>query len=97
MFYVEDNGKVVLQDTDKKRLEKTLAMCPQYHGYAIREIRRNIVNGLIEGSEEYEQTLDRARKDSEIEKLRNDLLCAILSDNDDEIAVLKAKYKELTK
>ena len=95
MFFVEDNGKIVLQDSDKNRLEKTLELCPQYKGYAIREIKKNIVNGLIEGSDEYNQVFDNALKESELAKLRNDLLGAILSDNEEEIEILKSKYKAM--
>lgn len=97
MFFVEDNGKIVLQDSDKNRLEKTLELCPEYKGYAIREIKKNIVNGLIEGSDEYNQVVDNALKESELAKLRNDLLGAILSDNEEEIAILKSKYKAMIK
>lgn len=97
MFFVEDNGKIVLQDSDKNRLEKTLELCPEYKGYAIREIKKNIVNGLIEGSDEYNQVVDTALKDSELAKLRNDLLGAILSDNEEEIEILKSKYKAMNK
>ena len=95
MFFVEDNGKIVLQDSDKNRLEKTLELCPQYKGYAIREIKKNIVNGLIEGSDEYNQVVDNSLKESELAKLRNDLLGAILSDNEEEIEILKSKYKAM--
>lgn len=97
MFFVEDNGKIVLQDSDKNRLEKTLELCPQYKGYAIREIKKNIVNGLIEGSDEYNHVVDTALKESELAKLRNDLLGAILSDNEEEIEILKSKYKAMNK
>lgn len=97
MFFVEDNGKIVLQDSDKNRLEKTLELCPQYKGYAIREIKKNIVNGLIEGSDEYNQVFGNALKESELAKLRNDLLGAILSDNEEEIEILKSKYKAMNK
>lgn len=97
MFFVEDNGKIVLQDSDKNRLEKTLELCPQYKGFAIREIKKNIVNGLIEGSDEYNQVVDNSLKESELAKLRNDLIGAILSDNDEEIEILKSKYKAMNK
>lgn len=97
MFFVEDNGKIVLQDSDKNRLEKTLELCPQYKGFAIREIKKNIVNGLIEGSDEYNQVVDTSLKESELAKLRNDLLGAILSDNEEEIEILKSKYKAMNK
>lgn len=97
MFFIEDNGKIVLQDSDKNRLEKTLELCPQYKGFAIREIKKNIVNGLIEGSDEYNQVVDNALKESELAKLRNDLIGAILSDNDEEIEILKSKYKAMNK
>lgn len=97
MFFVEDNGRIVLQDSDKNRLEKTLELCPKYKGYAIREIKKNIVNGLIEGSDEYNQVVDNALKESELAKLRNDLIGAILSDNEEEIEILKSKYKAMNK
>lgn len=97
MFFVEDNGKIVLQDSDKNRLEKTLELCPQYKGFAIREIKKNIVNGLIEGSDEYNQVVGNSLKESELAKLRNDLIGAILSDNEEEIEILKSKYKAMNK
>ena len=62
-----------------------------------RLFKKNIVNGLIEGSDEYNQVVDNALKESELAKLRNDLLGAILSDNEEEIEILKSKYKAMNK
>jgi hypothetical protein len=68
-YFVEDNGKIVMHDTDKARLEKTLAMCPKYKGYAIRELQGNIINGLIEGSDEYREAQSKAIKFKDIDNL----------------------------
>jgi len=43
-YYIEKNNKIVLFDTDRKKLEKTLKFMPQYDGLEIQETQRPIEN-----------------------------------------------------
>ena len=42
-YYIENNGKIVLFDTDRGRLEGTLGFMPQYEGAEGQETEREIV------------------------------------------------------
>ena len=44
MFYIEQNNKIVLFDTDRQKLENTLLFTPQYAGLEIQETDRPIIN-----------------------------------------------------
>ena len=42
-YYILENDKIILFDTDKERLELTLEFTPQYAGLEIQETARNII------------------------------------------------------
>lgn len=42
-YYVENNGKIVLFDTDKEKIQNTLAFMPDLQGLEIKETERPIV------------------------------------------------------
>lgn len=53
-YYITNNeGKIVLHDTDKSRIEKTLKFMPQYAGLELKETQRPIENGEWADTEEY--------------------------------------------
>lgn len=43
MFYIENENKIVLFDTEKERLVNTLAFMPQYEGLEIKEVQEGYV------------------------------------------------------
>ena len=42
-YYIEQNGKIVLFDTDKEKIQNTLAFMPEFEGLEISETERPIV------------------------------------------------------
>lgn len=44
MYYIEQDGKIVLFDEDKHKLQDTLAFMPQYKDLNINETNKNIIN-----------------------------------------------------
>lgn len=53
MFYIEQNNKIVLFDTDRSKLEKTLSFMPQYKDLEIKETDRPIENFEFADTAEY--------------------------------------------
>ena len=53
MFYIEKNNKIVLYDTDKNRLGRTILCMPQYAGLEIQETDRPIVDFEFADTPEY--------------------------------------------
>lgn len=53
MFYIEQNEKIVLFDTDKTKLENTLKFMPQYEDLEIKETERPIENFAFADTPEY--------------------------------------------
>ena len=62
-YYIEKNNKIVLFDTDKSRLIKTLDFMPEYKGSKIKETLRPIVNFQYADTDEYLQ--EQAQKEAE--------------------------------
>lgn len=62
-YYIEKEGKIVLFDTDKQKVENTLSFTPQYKDLVIRETERPIVNFEFADTEEYIQ--EQAQKERE--------------------------------
>ncbi len=52
-YYIEQDGHVVLHDIDRKRLENTLMLMPQFAGLAVLETEHEIMDGHFVGSKEY--------------------------------------------
>lgn len=56
-FYVENNGTVVLHDSDRNRLENTIKLMPQFAGATICETDLEIVNcHFVNSKEHFEKT-----------------------------------------
>lgn len=52
-YYIEKDNKIVLHDTDKARIERTLKFMPQYKGLELKETERPIENGEFADTDEY--------------------------------------------
>lgn len=52
-YYIEEDNKIILFDTDKQRLENTLAFQPQYVWLEIQETERPIVDFEFADTAEY--------------------------------------------
>ena len=52
-YYIEKDDKIVLHDTDKARIERTLKYMPQYKGIEIKETERPIENGEFADTDDY--------------------------------------------
>lgn len=67
MFYIQQDEKIVLFDTDKEKLQNTLAFMPQYEDLKVLETEKNIVvfDGVFyfEDDEEYIAKKQRAEQE----------------------------------
>lgn len=65
MFYIQQNEKIVLFDTEKERLINTMAFMPQYADLPILETEREIIelNNEFVFKDEVELELAEARKE----------------------------------
>lgn len=52
-YYIENEGKIVLHDTDKARIQTTLKFMPQYAGLELKETERPIENCQWADTDEY--------------------------------------------
>lgn len=52
-YYIEKDNKIVLHDTEKARLERTLKYMPQYADIKIKKTSRPIENGEFADTDEY--------------------------------------------
>lgn len=68
MYYILDNKKIVLFDTDKQRLINTLDFMPEYKGTEILETTKNIVT--LDEENFFEDDLEYLSQKSEKEKAR---------------------------
>ena len=62
-YYIEQNGKIVLFDTDKEKIQNTLMFMPQYAGLEIRETTRPIEDFQFADTQQYQQ--DQIQKEQE--------------------------------
>lgn len=62
-YYIEKDSKIVLHDTDKNRIERTLKFMPQYADLKIKKTSRPIENGEFADTDEY--IAKKAHKDIE--------------------------------
>ena len=105
-YYIEKDEKIVLHDTDKARLERTLKFLPQYQGteenpLEILETERPIENGEWADTPEYiakkqrreleEQVAEKEAKTGLIRPMREN----ILADGSAYSAYTKAKAQEI--
>lgn len=63
MYYIEDNGQIVLYDESREVLENTLEFTPQYAGLEIKETDRPIVDFEFADTEEWQEK--QAQKERE--------------------------------
>ena len=63
MYYVEQDGQIVLYDEDRQVLENTLEFTPQYAGLEIKETDRPIVDFEFADTEEWQEK--QAQKERE--------------------------------
>lgn len=76
MFYIQENEKIVLFDTEKERLANTIAIMPQYEGLEILETEREIIelNNEFVFKDEVEAELEAIEKEriQELSMTRSD-------------------------
>ena len=68
-YYIEQNGGILLHDTDRSRLENTLLFMPQYEGFTIQETERPIENCQWADTEEYISAKHRREVESQVAEL----------------------------
>ena len=108
-YYVLQNDKIALFDTDKKRLQTTLKFKPELADEKIHQTTKEIVelDGKFVFTDEHQEEIDAQKELEEQQKaydenqqainaLKDDLLTATLMGDEDWIADLKAEYAELT-
>ncbi len=83
MFYIKDEGKIVLFDTDKEKLINTLAFMPQYQDLEIKKTNRPIIDFQFADTKEYKEKKQKAERER-LDKLS-------LTAADVERAIYKAK------
>ena len=54
MYYIIENNKILLFDTDKQRLINSLEFMPQYQNLEVLETNRPIIDGVFADTPEYE-------------------------------------------
>ena len=70
MYYIENQGKIVLADSDKKRFENTLPFMPQFKGLPVSETARGIENLMFVDSVEWIEW-----KAVQVRTVRDNYLC----------------------
>ena len=68
-YYIEKKGKIVLHDTDKKRIQTTLKFMPQYQGLELKETERPIENCEWADTEEYIAKKHRQELENQVASL----------------------------
>ena len=68
-YFFEKDGKIVLHDTDLKRLQTTLKFMPQYAGLQIQETQRPIENGEWADTPEYMAKKQREQLEQQVASL----------------------------
>lgn len=63
MYYIEQDDKIVLFDTDRQKLENTLLFLPQYQGLEIQETDRPIADFEFADTEEYKERKAKEEKE----------------------------------
>lgn len=72
-YYIEHENKIVLFDTDKQRLQKTLSFLPQYQGKEIKETERPIADFELADSPEYIARQSAAQQSIRVQELQAQL------------------------
>lgn len=100
-YYIEQDNKIVLHDTDRVRLERTLKYMPQYAALTIKETQRPIENCEWADTEEYLQKKHLQEVGNRVDLLENTtgLIRAIrelvLAENSGASEFVKSKAQEI--
>ena len=64
-YYIQQNNKILLADTDREKLETTLTFMPQYEGLEIQETERNIIilNDEFVFEDEHEEDIKKQEQE----------------------------------
>lgn len=90
MFYIQQDEKIILFDTDKQKLVNTITFMPQYEGLEILETEREIIelnNEFVFKDEHLQELQDIANQernaeiDSKIKELQIMALPEVLNGN----------------
>ena len=65
MFYIQQDNKIVLSDEDKRKLQDTIAIMPQYEGLPIQETQEGYVIYDFELMTVEEMEAEQAQKERE--------------------------------
>ena len=94
-YYIEQNNKPVMVDTDRTRLLTTLKYTPQYKGLAVKS--SDVEISVYTEDELALRKVDEQgfALDERASKLKEDLVTAQLTNNTDWIASIQAEYATL--
>ena len=65
MFYIQQNGKIVLFDEDRQKLQDTIVFMPQYEGLEIKEVEEGYIIYNFELMTVEEMEAKQAQKERE--------------------------------
>lgn len=100
-YYIEKDNKIVLHDTDKSRLVRTLKFTPQFAELEIKETERHIENGEWADTEDYiakkhkqevTQQVNALEEESGLKRAIREL---VLADKSSVSEYVKAKAQEI--
>lgn len=94
-YYIEQDERIVLFDTDRVRLENTLKFTPQYQGLEIKETERPIEN--FEWADTPEYIAKKHRKELEEQVANLELKTGLIRPMRENILAEGSAYAEYTK
>lgn len=94
-YYIEHDGKIVLHDTDLKRIKTTLKFMPQYAGLELKETERPIEN--CEWADTPEYIAKKARRDLEAQVAGLEASTGLIRPMRENILAEGSAYTEYTK
>lgn len=100
-YYIEQDNKIVLHDTDKTRLEKTLKFLPQFDGLEIKETQRPIENCEWADTPEYIAKKERKLLEAQVASLEavsgliRPMREMVLAENSGASEYVKSKAREI--
>lgn len=95
MFYIEKEGKIVLFNEDRAKVENSLKFMPQYKGLEIKETDRPIENYEWADTEEYIAKKQRKELEAQIAEL--EAVTGLIRPMRENILAEGAAYSEYTK
>lgn len=100
-YYIEQDSKIVLHDTEKTRLERTLKFMPQYANLEVKETERPIENGEWADTPEYIAKKERKNIENQVAKkeaetgLIRPMREMVLAENSGASDYVKSKAQEI--